>query len=79
MGGLLGAVFGCLIGGFIALWFEKGTADIAFIIIFHGGCAGLAMGAWVLPTLAAGPEEAPLEITVHQDAEPENGFPLTAG
>lgn len=44
---LLGGCF----GGLLAWWFEVETVGISGIMIFHAAFAGVAMGAWVLPTL----------------------------
>lgn len=50
-GCVLGMLLGGCFGGLLAWWFEVETVGISGIMIFHAAFAGVAMGAWVLPTL----------------------------
>jgi hypothetical protein len=50
-GGLAGILGGAAFGGFIAWWFGKDFDGVAAVLVFHGAFAGMAMCAWVFPTL----------------------------
>lgn len=50
-GCVLGMFLGGCFGGLLAWWFNVQTVGIFGIMIFHAAFAGVAMGAWVLPTL----------------------------
>jgi hypothetical protein len=51
IGSLAGVFAGAAFGGFIAWWFGRDLDGVSAVLIFHGAFAGMAMCAWVFPTL----------------------------
>ena len=62
-GGLAGILGGASFGAFIAWWFGKGFDGVAAVLVFHGAFAGMAMCAWVFPTLRPGSPTAAAAVS----------------